>query len=311
MILSTRQKAFFLIALKYRGYHARNLLRFFSQEEARDLEGFFEKTSQSKSSDLSDFASLELKKLLRTREGNYLNDVHDDWVAEMLKNESPSMISTILRYLPAERVSSILDALPREILRNFPTLGATFETKPALVEALRRRFESCFEIEKTFDPKADFQFESLCFLHTDQIDKIFFELGYREIAFGLVSLPKKTRDMVLGRLLPEDRARVEYCLKTASKVSQQRMRRAQIHVISKEIDPRRPKFFVKELGFLIYSKAMLPKDQEDFEILKKKFSFQEAIVFQRLVERNLPKNTDASVLPYREDIVSTVRAIRG
>src|SRR3989338_2201685 len=245
MTLSTRQKAFFFVAIKYRGHHAQKLLRFFQKEEANNLETLFEEASKSESSDLSDFASLELKKLLRIREGNYLNDVHDDWIAEILKNESPHMISMILRYLPAERTSSILEALPKEILKKFPTLKATFEAKPALVDALRRRFESYFEIQKTFDPKADFQFESLCFLHTDQIDKVFFELGYREIAFGLVSLPKKTRDMVLARLLPEDRARVEYCLKTAHQASQQRIRRAQIHVISKEIDPRRPKFFVK------------------------------------------------------------------
>lgn len=311
MSLAAPQKAFFLLALRYRGAGAPGLFDFFSGDQAgemRRLAGEIDLSHRAES--LREAFTRELKKIGRLREPAYLKDLHNEWLVETLKWESPSVISLILRYLPADRVRAVLELLPHKDVEKLPALSRSFKVPALLVEAIRERFEAYFRYPRVPDPKNPFAFESLCFLSAANLARLFFELGYQEIALGLVTLPAKTQAMILGRLLPEDRLRVEYYLeKGASQAGSQRVRRAQVHVISKEVDPRRPKFFVKELGFLIFAKAMLPKDLADLEIIKKKFSLHEAMVLQRLVEKNLDKNNEASVLSYREDVIRTLKAI--
>lgn len=306
MVLNLQQKAFFLLVLKQRDRKAPDFFSFLPPEQNQQMNQLFQELKSSSAKEISNVASTELKKLSRARTNHYLSDVHNDWLAEILKWESPEMISVILRYLPAERVRAILDLLPEEILTRLPSLRETFHVSSNLVEILRYKFESFFIYERSFNPEEPFSFQSLCFLHSEQLDKVFFELGYREIGLGLVALPAKTKEMVLDRLLPEDRKPVDYYIERAGEASEPRRRRAQVHVISKEVNPRKPRFFVKELGLLILAKSLLESDSEDLEIIKKKLSMHEAMALQRLVEKHIEKNTDATVYPFREDIVSTV-----
>lgn len=308
--VSSSTKAFFLLALRLRGKACEKLFAFFSGDQAQGLKKLYSRVDFARETQVRQVAGRELKRVGRVRPQGYLKDVHNDWLVETLKQESPQVISLILRYLPADRVQSILKILPDDILRRLPTLGKTFDVPRALVEMIRERFESYFAYPRALDASATRAYESLIFLSAANLSRLFFELGYQEIAWGLVGLPDKTRDMIVGRLLPEDRLRVEYYTeKTAGQGLSQRVRRAQVHLISKEVDQKQPRFFVKELGFLIYAKSVLPRDQVDFEILKKKLSLHEAMALQRLVEKNFDKNNDASVLAYREDVIATMQAV--
>lgn len=310
MTLPAPQKAFFLLALRYRGAKAQTLFVFSPKDQADEMHRLVAEVDFRRADRVREAVTRELKKLNRARFHGFLKDVHNEWLVETLKWESPSVISLILRYLPADRVRAVLELLPRKDVESLPALSRTFNTPVLLVEAIRERFEGYFKYPRVLDAKNPYDFESVCFLSAANLTLLFFEMGYQEIALGLVTLPAKTQAMILGRLLPEDRLRVEYYLeKGAARAGSQRVRRAQVHVISKEVDPKRPKFFVKELGFLIFAKAMLPKDLADLEIIKKKFSLHEAMVLQRLVEKNLDKNNEASVLFYREDVIKTMKAI--
>lgn len=305
-------KAFFLLAVRYRGDSAKRLFSSFAPDVAATLNEMHAGVDFRREDRVRDVARRELAKLGRTRQGSYLRDVHNEWLVEMLKWESPHVISLILRYLPADRVRAALELLPKHNLEHLPSLGKTFAVPAELVEAIRERFEGYFVYHRQPDPQRRFAFESVCFLGAKKLSRLFFELGYQEIAWGLTGLPDKTRAMILNRLLPEDRLRVEFYLeKSGAKAVSQRVRRAQVHLISKEIDQKRPRFFVKELGFLIHAKSILPNDLKDLEIIKQKLSLHEAMVLQRLTEKNLEKNNEATVLAYREDIMAAMKTVLG
>lgn len=311
MTLSARQKAFFLIALKERPADADSLFSYLPGDEAKAYAGIYKDLKGKKNEDIMTVAVAELKKLARPQSLGYLSEVHDDWLLDILKDELPGIIATVLRYLPAERVKFLLDHLPKETLAKLPSLIETYEAPRAAVEILRRRFEGLFETEAMLGSDQEFRFEFLHLLRAGQIKSVFQELGYREIALGLSTIPEMTKILVLNRLLPEDKERVEFYLKRLPEGVVHRVKKAQVHLISKEVNPRQPDFFVKELGYLIYAKALLKPDENALTVLMRKMSRKEANALQEAIKQYLPAGTEASVLPFREDVLLAVKTVLG
>jgi hypothetical protein len=311
MDLSARQKAFLLVVLKYQPGNAESLFRLLPEGEKKALKATYDELSAHQPQNLKQVVGSELGKLARPKSISYLSEVHDDWLVDDLVQESPQMIATILRYLPAERVIAIIQQLPEDLQSQLPTLSETYSIPNDLVDILRQKFEGFYLLHKNFDTKGKFEFEHFCLLSTKDLNHVFLELGYREIALGLISLPVDTRKIVLARLSVRDRKHVEGYIIDHDKIPSQRIKRAQVHLVSKEIDPNDPKLFVKQLGFLLYAKSLLSKDLQGIEMIYKKMSRLESTAVRDMVNLQLEKNSDATVLGYREDVISASRKVLG
>lgn len=256
-------------------------------------------------------ARSELKKLARPDDRSYVSEVHSDWFVQTLRDESPLVIATVLRNLPAERVHDILEKLPPDVMRDLPKISDTYATDPCLVDMMRRKFEELFPIDGMLPPGMTFAFGHFPYLKARPLRAAFAELGYREIGLGLAALPEMTRILVLNRLLPEDKRRVETYMARELDPLGLRTKRAQVHLISREVDPRKPDLFVREVGFLVFAKALLPEDHSGIEIVKRKMPMRESRALIEAVEQYSRANTEASVIPYREDVIAAVKTVLG
>lgn len=303
------QQAFLLIAAKQQPGRVDDLLSFLKPEERQELAHVFETLKKHPPKTVQKVVAHELNKIAHTRRSNYLADVHDDWLVEILLSESPAMIATILRYLPAERVRAILHSLPRAILDELPRMGDTYQVTPALVDVLRTRFESQFLQPKEIDPQQQFVFEHFCVLRGKQIADVFLEMGFREIALGLVALPDEARKLVTDRLSRADRQRVEFYINNNKTMPEQRVKRAQSQLLSYQPKPGSGEHFVRDLGFLLFSKALLLRDRADLQIIQRKMSQADAATLQRYVDKMIDGNSEASVVAYREDVLAAVKRV--
>lgn len=300
------------MALKLRPDSVGNLITILSPKERQDTQALYDEVKKHGEKNLKIVAAAELNKLSLSSSGSYLKDVHNDWILEILLGESPEMIALVLRHLPADRVSHLLDALPPEILTKLPKMSDTFAIPMELVEHLRRHFEKLFTQNLSLEANEEIRFEHIPLLSHHQLERVFLDLGYREIALGLASLPSEARAAVIERLSAHDRKYVEICLQEMKNdVTPQRMKRAQVHLVSKEIDAANSTLFVKELGFLFYAKSLLKGDESGIEIIKKKMSKQEAAMLQELIDNHRDKNTEALVVAYREDVMLAVKKSLG
>lgn len=304
-----RQKAFLLTAMKCNSpERVEVLLKELPQNVQATLMPTFEKIRKYDSQSLRSVILSELKKMSRPKSRSYLSEVHNDWIVDLLSAESPEMVSTILRYLPAERVQAVLDSLPQELLIRMPKMSETYRIPQSLVDLLRSKFENLFVHRRTQVVDEDFQFEHLCLLPARRLHQLFFELGYREIAIALKSLPEATRTIVISRLAIQDQKKVrEYLGSDAMKASEQRIKKAQAHLVSQDIDAKEPALFIKDLGFLIYSKAILSSDFDDLAVIRHKISKVESKELSVQLDKYLPENTEASVVEYRDDILTLVK----
>ncbi|EKD51671.1 MAG: hypothetical protein ACD_62C00208G0005 [uncultured bacterium] len=309
MNLNVRQKAFFLILLIQQPKKAETFLAHVPAGDRTEMLALYKSLCQHAEKDVAQVAQDELRKLVRSKSQSYFSDVHVDWLVVLLEEEAPEVIAAVLRYLPAERVNAILDGLSQEVLQRLPRLSDTYAVPLALVELFQSQIENRFVLKKTFEKGQKFEFEHFCLLRADQISQTFMALGYQEIALGLISLPVRARDVVLERLSPADRRYVETYLQKTGNVSEKRLKRAQFHLISKEVQAGHSDRFVKTLGFLVFAKMLLMKDRQDLEIIKRKMSRQDANLMQDFVNEQMEKNSEVSVIAFREDMLSAVSSV--
>lgn len=265
---------------------------------------------QDQPTQIADVARDQLKHLARPQIRSFLSDVHNDWILDVLKHETPQMVAVLLRHLPPERVRVLLDELPSSLLNNLPRLSETYDMPKAFSEHLRREFQELFLLPRDIDFKQEFTFDKLPYLSAHQLEWVFQELGYREIALGLAALPGTTRQAVSARLSSEDRLCVERYMKTAMQASPQRIKKAQFHLVSKDVNPEDHRYFVKELGYLLYAKSLMATDLSDMGIVYKKISMREAEILKPMIEHHVQKNTEATVVGFREDILAVVRFVQ-
>lgn len=311
MNLDTRQKAFFLFALKLRAKDAESFLGLLNPKESQEMLARFAELKEHDDESIRYVATSELRRLAKPKSLNYLSEVHDDWIVDILKKESPEMIATILRYLPAERVHSILDAFSPELLDKLPRLVDTFSVSNSLVDLLKQRFESLFVVRKNFSNNQDFEFEHFCLLNVIQMAEVFLEIGYCEIALALKMIPKQARSKVMARFLQRDKQRIEFYFTSEQNYSEQRIERAQAHLLSKDIKEDDPASFIEGLGHLVFAKAILPKDLEDLNIIVRKMSRAKSRALQTAVDEQIEQNSEGSVLVYREDVLKAAKVVLG
>ncbi|MFH1356853.1 MAG: hypothetical protein ABII18_06955 [bacterium] len=312
MNLTARQKAFFLIVLKQRLKNAAPLFAFVSESEKREMTKMYAALSGRGEREISAVATSELRQLASSKKQNYLADVHVDWLVDKLCEETPEIIAAILRQLPAERVRAVLNTLPHEVLDFMPKLSDTYAIPEQLVDLFQKKFESFFPLSKQFDPEKRFEYEHLCLLRADHVAKVFLNLGYREVALGLITLPDTARGVVLNRLAPNDRERVQHYLKTEkNQVAERRLKRAQVHLVSKEVQAGDPSVFVRSMGFMVFAKTVLRRDLDDIIVIKHKLSRKDCKILDYFIENHIDKNTEASVVGFREDLLIAVRNVYG
>jgi hypothetical protein len=309
MALSARQHVVFLVCLAQRPKTVEALFPYFPKDWLPDMQQRYEELKASRSDDLQRVARSELRKLAKDQVPHYLADVHDEWLAEIIQHESPAMIAMLLRYLPAERVTRILEFLPETVLKALPAMGETYAVPQALVNHLRRRFETQFVQARALSKGQTLSWEALLLLTAGQTERVLLESGYREIALGLASVPAHVQVTVLSRLLPSDRERVEHYLGSAAEVGEQRRKRAQMHLIAGEVDPKNPRGFVRELGCLIFVKSLLVEDLESLTPLYRKMAKAEVAILKLLISDHVTKNTDMTVRVYRDDLVQALTTV--
>lgn len=278
-----------------------------SQDVQTQLKDLVQKVQALGEESLAEFALKELKKFERSFHRTYLPDVHNDWILEKLKLESPHAISAILRYLPADRVKQILNLLPNAVLAQLPKMSESYAIASPLAENIKNRFEGYFSHDHVYDSSAPFDFRTVMHLKSHLLQNMFLELGYFEIAMGLKLLPGKTQDLVLGKLLPKDRLVVERAMLDLKNTSVARHKKAQVHIISQDVGTIAT--FVQEIGFLIFSKSVLPEELKDVEVICHKLSYSEGYSLKKNVETQIKQNSTATVMAYREELLHICRRI--
>lgn len=302
--LNDRERAFLMVSLLADPSHAEELIKYLPPHQhqplTRALGELKPKTKEARRQLIID----ELKSLVMESRRSPLADIHTDWIVEALAKEAPRTIATILRHLPGDRVRSVLEALPDKLLGEMPPLMETFSLDSELVQILRRRFEQNFVFHLSeAEVFKEGSFNAVSLLSAIKLELLFRDLGFRELAMAFTTMNEKTIDLVLSRLPARDSALLKTQLGKKEPVGDERLKQAQSHLLSLDLEKGAIENMIMELGFFVYSKAVLPVHLEGARVIQQKFSIKLGKLLKRYIERNLPLNSENTVRRYQDEVL--------
>lgn len=308
--LNDRQRAFLMIAVLRDRSQAASLIPFLAPGEqallGRAVENVLSKTKSEKQEIILD----ELRRLAVQSRRSFLSEVHPEWILKALEKESPRMLATILRYLPGEHVHAILEKLSSDRLQAMPSYSETFFLDPELVQILKRRFEQHFvsPLYAGVSPKR-FTFETFHLLPSHKLQMIFREAGLQEVAMAFSTLNAKTVDLLFQRLSARDSTLIQMRMDEKKEgVASERLKKAQSHLVSLDLEKGDPETLVMEAGFFIFSKAILPDNLNSTQFLIQKLAPKMGYLLQHYIDKNLAANSEKTVPRYRQEIMASARA---
>lgn len=252
----------------------------------------------------------EMRRLLLEARRTPLTDIHADWILKALEGESPQMIAAILRHMPGEQVRWVLDHLPPAVLGAMPQLTQTFSVDPRLVQILRRKFEERFpRWTPSAGRKKESSFDLLFVLPPESLEILFRKLGFRELALAFATLGEKWVQLIFRRLSPRDADLLKNHIENRQAVSEERLARAQSHVLALDMKGSDPEQLILETGFFVFSKALLASHLDRALVLVRKFPVAAGLRLEGYIRQNIEINNDKTVMRYQKEINAMIESI--
>ncbi len=308
--LNNRQRAFLLIAILADRSNAQNLIPFLNSDDqvvvGPALSRLLIKNKEEKKQIVLD----ELKRLLMEAHRSFLSEIHPDWIVKSLEGESGRVIATILRYLPSELAYAVLENLPEEKLKTLPPINQTFEIDPELAGVLKKKFEEKFIPPGILSASSKrLTFDTIPLLSPLKLQLLFKEVGMREVAMALSTLNESTVDEILQRMSAREARVLKQRLLTKEKILSERLKQAQGHLVSLDLQKKDPENLLMEAGFFVYSKAVTPNQSTGVRIIQQKFSMGLASLLDHYIAKNLPLNSPQSARRYQKEILEAVSSV--
>jgi len=307
---NSRRQTVALLAVLNEGEGAADLLHFMNDGDKKACETKISTLIDSNNSDGLEDVRLKLNALIAAKQFSGIAEIHPAWILEELKYESPRIIGIIMRYLPSKQVRYILKNLPPEIRDRIPNLVEAFAVPEAILDVIKKRFESRFlpiHISKTQD---NFSFEHLYYLKSDELEVLLSELGLCEMALALDGLSDKFLQVVLNRLSLKDAKRLHKYIKKMGGYSREIKQQARFAVLETGDDVCSENLLV-EIGLGSLARAMNPKDEELYLLMRQKMSPKIAYVLKRFIDERASCNSQVSVDERRKLVLSCIAELAG
>ncbi len=229
----------------------------------------------------------ELKQLAQSQKIHPLGEIHPGWFLEVLKEESPKTIGLILRYLPGDKVTYILENLSQDIKQKLPKLNESKKIQEGLLELIRERFESQFLTYNLPKKSSDIGIQDLYFIKVELLLAFFRDLGIEQLARAFKGLDKVALKALLNRLTIKDAKELQSRIKSLEKVSKRELSEAQVLIIDLPIDRIDPEALFLEVGMAFFARAISQAELDFAKSLQFKLPPKYGYLLKRYVEESL------------------------
>lgn len=197
----------------------------------------------------------ELNKAVRaTDDRAALQDVHPEWLLQVLAQESPRVIAILLRYIPSQQVRYVMDRLPARLKDRMPHYVDAFSVPTPIVQTIRRRFESHF-LGAAHAQDHDVAFSRVTGLGYDDLPKFFRDLGLHEIALAFTDADDRSIQILMKRLPEADARRLEERMHHLTEVAPRLARDAKFTILEIDAEKIPAEHFLFEIGLRAFAKA--------------------------------------------------------
>ncbi|MBL7685213.1 MAG: hypothetical protein JNK65_04155, partial [Deltaproteobacteria bacterium] len=237
----------------------------------------------------------ELKKLVSAQKKRLLGEIDPGWFFEILKNESPQIISLVLQNLPQDQAKGVLEKLSSDLKKKIPKLDKNFKLSEDILEIVRSRFESHFAAITPPERSAEIDLHHLYFIKVEELFALFRDLGVEQLARAFQGLYKGALKALLNRLPIKDAKELQARVKILEKLSVREMKEAQMLLLNLPIETIEPDDLFLEVGMVFFSKGITRSDRDFLRALQYKLPPKYGYLLKRYVDGSLSSTKPAVV----------------
>ncbi len=237
----------------------------------------------------------ELKKIIHSEHQDILAQINPGWFLEVLKQESPLLISLILKNLPSDSAKFILEKLSPEIREKLPGTEKQISVSSEWMDIVKSCFESRFPLR--FVPSLEEQTDlpHFYFLKTEQWLVFLRELGVNQLAKAFQGVDRSAFKALMHRLSLRDAKELQAQAKQLSEVSSRELKEAQMLLLALPVDTLNPEELFLEVGIAFFTKGLVAQDEKFVQALQYKLPPKTGYLLKRYVEnKRMTQKTSVS-----------------
>jgi flagellar motor switch protein FliG len=295
------------MALLGRGNDAAKLLDFMSDDDMKTISRLI--GGYSKEPERERKMRQILKHLSSSDCFSSLADVHPAWILERLKLEPPRVVGIILRFLPSRHVRYLLKNLPPMLCEQIPNIVESFSVEPAVLETIRRRFESHFAPMRISRTIEELGLENLYYLKEFEIEELFKELGISEMAIALSGMGANVLKIIYNRLDVKDAKKLKAALDGMRNISPESYCEARRNFLSIDSEGLGSEKLLRSVGTAVFAGAIAREDSELLKLFSQKISPSTAYLLKRLVDENRMRANAAGVEKRKQTVLCALKKL--
>lgn len=286
-----------------RGDDLERLVQHLTPDEAHAVQSSAVDLEQSRS---GKSAEERLSSLCAHERLSSMGEIHPAWVLEALKEESPKIIGIVLRHLPSSHVRYIVDHLPLAVRRALPQMIEVFSVPTPLLDVIRQRFESKFLSTPTH-PLGTCGFYQLHCLRSEELVRLFREIGFTEMALALMGISTQTLRTILNRLPLRDAKRVQSKMKGIGEASSELIHQAKFTLIAAAEERVGAHQLFMNVGLAAFARALRGDDLMLVRCLQQKLAPELGYLLKRTFEEWSSELSDGAIAERREVILASLK----
>lgn len=300
--VNNRHQVFAALAVMDEGGEFGNLLNHLSGDDVKLCREATRSYLEIAAGERKEKIKEHISQMFASEQWSGLAEIHPAWLLEELVKESPRVIGIILRYLPSRHVRYIIEHLPPTVRYAIPNVVEAFSVAEAVLDIIRRVFESKFIQLRLSKAVGQFGFDHLYYLRGEELEVFFRDLGVQELAMALDGISGESLNYLLNRLTLKDAKKLQKRIKELSDVSRALKRQARFTVLEVEGTHLGPEHLLLEIGLAAFARAVSTSNKDLSRLIGIKLDPHISYVLKRYVSEKADKSTK-DVMKERQSII--------
>jgi hypothetical protein len=243
-----------------------------------------------------------MESLTRLRDSSPLEEVHPGWILEKLEGESPRVIGLLCRWLPGDKVRTLLSSWPARSTP-LPKVMETYRVSEAIGRIVRGRIEERLALSYPRPSGGSFSFEHIPLLTSDDLRTFFRDLGLEEIRRGFSGVEPAVFRTFLSRFSTRDVKEIRRRISEGGPVPLGEREEAQRFLTSLPLNALSAEGLFREIGYAVFGRGVVPEENGLVEGISCKLSPEEGYRLKRVLHERGRSHPGEKIQGAREEIL--------
>ncbi len=262
-------------------------------EEGRHLFSFLTPEKENYFKNLPDsFDPSRVQRFNPLRSFSAFQEIHPGWILEKLEGESLRVLGLVCRFLPGDKVRTLLEFLPQKERSQLPLIKESYRVSPQIVEIVRECVEKKWAFYSLSKPEESFSLPHCVRMKMEDLRTLFHDLGFEEIRRAFTDVSPEILRVFLSRFSAADARHIRERLDKKQFVSRQEREESQRHILKLPLEHVPALCLFVFIGYSVFARGLLPTDHLWADLIYQKLPPEAGHRLKRVMQETEPDSLE-------------------